>query len=126
MMQLKDIKPLVEIPDYSYYLYLGFIIVATTAAAVGVYWLIKLFSRKKMNKKEEIKKRLRMLDLNDAKRTAYEVTKYGKYLVNDHSRAKLYEDLVRKLTKYKYKKEVPPLSDELKKEIRLFLRLNDE
>ena len=126
MMQLRDIKPLVEIPDYSFYLYIVFIVIATTLAATVVYWLIKFMSKRRVNKKEEIKKRLQTLDLNDSKRVAYEITRYGRYLVHDESRARLYEDLVRKLTKYKYKKETPPLSSELKKEIRLFLRLNDE
>ncbi len=126
MEKLKDIKPLVEIPDYSFYLYLLFIVVATTLAAVLVYLFLRLLSRKKINKKEEIKKRLRSLDLKDAKTVAYEITKYGRYLVSDESKARLYEDLVKKFTPYKYKKEVPPLSEDLKREIKLFLQVHDE
>ncbi len=126
MDKLKDIKSLVDIPDYSFYLYLLFIIVVTTLAAVFVYFLLRILSRKKINKKEEIKKRLRSLDLNDAKTVAYEITRYGRYLVSDESKARLYEDLVKKLTPYKYKKEVPPLNEELKKEIKLFLQVHDE
>ncbi len=126
MEKLKDIKPLVEIPDYSFYLYLGFILFATLLAAVGVYFFIRLLSRKKRDRKRELLEYLRGLDLNDSKRVAYEITKWGRYLVSDESRARLYGELVRKLTPYKYKKEVPPLSDEIKREIRLFLRVNDE
>ncbi len=126
MEKLKSIKPLMEIPDYSFYLYLLFIVVVTTLAAVLVYLLLRALSRKKISKKEEIKKRLRSLDLKDAKRVAYEITKYGRYLVSDESKARLYEDLVKKLTLYKYKKEVPPLGEELKREIKLFLQVHDE
>ncbi len=126
MPKFHDIKPLVEIPDYSFYLYLLFILVATTLAAVLVYLLIRLLSRKKENSRAQILRRLRGLDMSDAKKVAYEITKYGRYIVTDESRARIYEDLVRKLTRYKYKKEVPPLDEDIKKEIRLFLRVNDE
>ncbi len=126
MEKLKSIKPLVDIPDYSFYLYLLFILVATTLAAVLVYLLFRVMSRKKISEKEEIKKRLRALDLEDAKKVAYEITRYGRYLVSDESKARLYEDLVKKLTPYKYKKGVPPLSEELKKEIKLFLQVHNE
>ena len=126
MPKFHDIKPLVEIPDYSFYLYVLFILVATTLAAVLVYLLIRLLSRKKENSRAQILRRLRGLDMSDAKKVAYEITKYGRYIVTDESRARIYEDLVRKLTRYKYKKEVPPLDEDIKKEIRLFLRVNDE
>lgn len=126
MEQLRDIKPLVEIPDYSFFLYLLFIVVVTTLAAVAVYLVIRLFGRKKKNRRAEILARLRSLDLADAKKTAYEITRWGRYIVTDESRARLYEDLVRKLTRYKYKKEVPPLDEDIKRQIHLFLRVNDE
>ena len=126
MEQLRDIKPLVEIPDYSFFLYLLFIVVVTTLAAVAVYLVIRLFGRKKKNRRAEILARLRSLDLADAKKAAYEITKWGRYIVTDESRARLYEDLVRKLTRYKYKKEVPPLDEDIKRQIHLFLRVNDE
>ena len=126
MEKLKDIKPLVEIPDYSFYLYLGFIVLATLLAALAVYMLIKLIGKKKQDRRQEILQRLRSMDLDDAKRVAYEFTKWGRYLVTDESRAKMYEELVRKLTRYKYKKDVPSLDEETKKELKLFLRVNDE
>ncbi len=126
MDKLRDIKPLVEIPDYSIYLYLLFILVATTLAAVLVYMVVKALSKRKENRKKEILKRLKSLDLNDSKKVAYEITKYGKYIISDESRGRLYEDLVKKLTPYKYKKKVPPLDKEIKKEIKLFLRVSDE
>ena len=126
MEKLRDIKPLVAIPDYSFYLYIVFIVVVTSLAAILVYLLIRVLSRKKENRQKEILRRLRGLDLHDAKKVAYKITKYGQFIVTDEARARLYEDLVRKLTRYKYKKEVPPLDEELKREIKLFLRVHDE
>ncbi len=125
MENLRDIKPLVEIPDVSFYIYLLFIVVVTSLAALLVYFIIKLLSKKKINKEKEILQMLRSMNLSDAKKVAYTFTKYAKFLVKDESRARLYEDLVRKLTKYKYKKDVPPLDEDIKKEIQLFLRVHD-
>ncbi len=126
MEQLRDIKPLVEIPDFSFYLYIAFIALMTTLAALLVYFLIKLLSRKKREKREDILAKLRMLDLNNPKEVAYAITKFGKFIVRDEASARLYEDLVRKLTRYKYKREVPPLPEDLKREIKLFLQVHDE
>ncbi|BAF69516.1 hypothetical protein [Nitratiruptor sp. SB155-2] len=126
MQKLRDIKPIVEIPDYSFWLYLFFIVIVTLLAALLVYQLVKLLSRKKIDRRKEILQMLRNLDCNDSKKCAYLLTKYGKYLVTDESRVRLYEDLIRKLTHYKYKKNVPELPEDLKREIRLFLKVHDE
>ena len=126
MEKLRDIKPLVEIPDYSFYLYILVMVVVTLLAALMLFFLIRKLSKKKLNQREQILQRLRSLSFDNPKEVAYQMTKYGRYLVKDESSARLYEDLVRKLTKYKYKKNVEPLDDEIKKEIKLFLRVYDE
>jgi len=100
--------------------------VVTTLVAVLVYLVIKAFGSRKRNRREEILRKLRALDLDDAKEAAYMITRYGRYLVNDSARAKIYEELVRRLTPYKYKKEVPPLDNETRRMIQLFLRVHDE
>ncbi len=126
MEKLRDIKPLVEIPDYSFYLYILVMVVITLLAALMLFFLIRKLSKKKVNQREQILQRLRSLPFDNPKEVAYQMTKYGKYLVKDESSARLYEDLVRKLTKYKYKRDVSPLDESLKKEIKLFLRVYDE
>ena len=126
MDKLRDIKPLVEIPDYSFYLYILVMVVITLLAALMLFFLIRKLSKKKVNQREQILQRLRSLPFDNPKEVAYQMTKYGKYLVKDESSARLYEDLVRKLTKYKYKRDVSPLDESLKKEIKLFLRVYDE
>ena len=89
MEKLRDIKPLVEIPDYSFYLYLGFIATATILAALAVYLLIKLVGKRSKSRRQEVLERLRALDLDESKRVAYEFTKWGRYLATDESRAKI-------------------------------------
>ena len=126
MEKLRDIKLLVEIPDYSFYLYILVMIVVTLLAALMLFFLIRKLSKKRLNQREQILQRLRSLSFDNPKEVAYQMTKYGRYLVKDESSARLYEDLVRKLTKYKYKKNVKPFDDELKKEIKLFLQVYDE
>ena len=126
MEKLRDIKPLVEIPDYSFYLYILVMVVVTLLAALMLFFLIRKLSKKRLNQREQILQRLRSLSFDNPKEVAYQMTKYGRYLVKDESSARLYEDLVRKLTKYKYKKYVKPFDDELKKEIKLFLQVYDE
>ncbi|BCD67558.1 hypothetical protein [Nitratiruptor sp. YY09-18] len=126
MEKLRDIKGLVEIPDYSFFLYIFFIVVVTTLAAVLVYLVIKAIGSRKKSKREEVLQKLRSLNLDNPKEVAYAITRYGRYIVNDSARAKMYEELVRRLTPYKYKKEVPKLDSETKKMINLFLRVHDE
>ena len=126
MEKLRDIKPLVVIPDYSFYLYLLMILGVTIAVALLVYWIIRVMSRKKIRKKEEVLKQLRSLDLSDSKKVAYEITKKGRFLVDSSSSLKVYEELLRRLAKYKYKKEVPPLDSETKRYIKLFLQMGED
>ncbi len=126
MEKLRDIKPLVEIPDYSFYLYLFLIFLATLAAALFVYLLIRIATKKKIDKRKQIVAQLNRLDLNDAKHTAYTITKLGRYVIKDSSSLRIYEELLKRLAKYKYKKEVPPLDDETKKYIKLFLKMINE
>lgn len=126
MEKLRDIKPLVEIPDYSFYLYMAVMVIVTLLIALMLFYLIRFFSKKRVDKREQILKYLRALPFDNPKRVAYAITKYGRFLVKDESSARLYEELVRKLTKYKYKKEVDPLDEELKREIKLFLRVHNE
>jgi hypothetical protein len=123
MEKLRDIKPLVTIPDYSFYLYLVTIISVTLGVAAIIYMLISFFSRTKEDRRKVIIKKLESIDLNDSKRVAYTFTKYGKELIKDESSYKIYSELIRRLAKYKYKKEVEGLDEESLEYIKLFLKV---
>jgi len=105
---LHDIKPLVEIPDYSFYYFLVLLFIATVIV-IGLFFLfIKWFrSRKKFDIRKEHAKALQKVKLTDAKKAAYALTKYGATFQNDSPRhQKIYKELLDALAKYKYKKEV--------------------
>ena len=126
MEKLRDIKPLVEIPDYSFYLYIFLMLLATLVVVVTIYWLITRVSQKRIDERKAILQELQALDFDDPKKVAYLITKKGKLLVKDSSSLKIYEELLRRLAKYKYKKDVPPLDTETKRYIKLFLNMGKD
>lgn len=69
---------------------------------------------------------LKNIDLEDSKRAAYTITKLGRELVWDDRSFKIFEELLRRLQRYKYKKEVSKLDDEVKRYLKLFLETVDE
>jgi len=123
---LRDIRPLVDIPDLSFYLYLAVVTVVTLLVVVFLYWIIRLVGRKRITREKEILTHLRSLDRRDSKRVAYEITLKGRYLVKDSATLKIYEELLRRLAPYKYRKEVPPIDEETNRYIDLFLKMRDD
>ena len=101
MDKLKDIKPIVEVSDTSFYLFLIVMILCLVVIAFLVYKFIKWYK----NRKE-----IYYFDLNNPKETAYTLIK----LIRDKEDAKEYID---KLHNYTYKKEVPPFDKALFDEI---------
>ena len=126
--ELRDIKPLLEIPDGSYYLFLAlvFLGIAFVLAIVGI--LVKKFWRKK---KVDMKKvyfhALENLDWTNVKQSAYEATELGRILTFDNEQAKeIYLQLVPLLESYKYRKEVPVLDEETLSKYNLLVNILDE
>ena len=111
MIPIKDIKPNVEIVDYYF---LAFIVLMVISIIAVIIFLLKRKKTKKFNL-------LKDLDFNDAKKTAYDFTLLARNFVNENNQ-KEYEEIVKMLEKYKYKKEVPPLDNEVKEKIISFLK----
>jgi hypothetical protein len=105
---LHDIKPLVEIPDYSFYYFIALVIMGSLIAVGLFFLLIKwLRSRKKFDVRKEHAKALREIKLKDTKKAAYALTKYGATFAKDSERhQKIYQELLDALSCYKYKKEI--------------------
>ncbi|GAX87050.1 conserved hypothetical protein [Lebetimonas natsushimae] len=116
MIPIRDIKPNVEIIDF-YFIALVAITIILVIAAI-------IFAIKKLQKKHPKKKlleKLKNLDFNNSKKTAYEFTELARNFVNEENRVK-YEEIVKSLKRYKYKKEVPPLSEEDREKIKNFIK----
>lgn len=107
MLNIHDIKPLVEIPDYSIYLYYFAIISSVFLGLFIIYFLYKFFIDKKNNQLKKHYKYLKNIELKNPKDDAYLITRYGRVLAKDDRSKKLLDDLEEDLQDYKYKKEIP-------------------
>ncbi len=127
-LKLHDIKPLVEIVDYSFYYFLALSVIGTVVFFGALYLLFGwLKHRKKENKRKKALEILKKIDLKkDPKQAAYQLTKYGAVFKNDDTRHKeMYENMVSKLQNYKYKKEVEPFDSETVSVINLYREICD-
>jgi hypothetical protein len=124
---LHDIKPLVEIQDYSLY-YLSAIVIVGSFIMLGVmYILYKYLKHKnKLNTRKEHYAKLQNIELEKPKETAYILTKYGLTFADDNERnKKTYEELLEHLASYKYKKEVGAFDSQTQRYIDLYRGMID-
>jgi hypothetical protein len=112
---IHDIKPIVDIQEYSFYYFLGISFVAVLfvgAIAFLIYKYIK--QRNAYNVKKEHFKIINELDLTNTKESAYAITLYGATFKDDSDRHKeMYKNIVDRLEVYKYKKDVEVFDKEI-------------
>ncbi|MDF1876437.1 hypothetical protein JHD47_01225 [Sulfurimonas sp. SAG-AH-194-L11] len=120
---LHDIKPLIEIQEYSLYYFSALVFIASVVVLVLVYLLYKYIKNKNsFNIRAEYLKQLKAVDLSNPKRAAYEITLYGALFEADsEEHKKLYSALVKELETYKYKKDVDSFSEETKHSIKNYV-----
>ncbi|NEW60717.1 hypothetical protein GSY74_05425 [Sulfurovum sp. bin170] len=125
--ELRDIKPLLEIPDMSYYLYIGFLIFIGLILLGVIFFLARKFwlNRKKDMRKLYFKK-LKEVNWESPKESAYAVTYLGRELSLDDRSKDIYRELVPMLESYKYRKEVPKVDSETLKQYNLLVHVIDE
>ena len=125
--QLKDIKPLLEIPDNSYYIYWGIIIVGSLLLLGILFFILKrLWENRKINLAKGYLEKLKVIDWKDAKHSAYEATHYARLLATDDRRKELFSQLEPLLEKYKYKKEVEAIDQDTLNKFNLYVQVADE
>ena len=110
MEGLRDIKGLIEIEDYSLYIFIAIAI----ASLVLLYFIIKkiIYYKRVVSPIKKAKKELKNLDLSNSKIASYRLTKYGKILKDEDFKY---------LEKYKYKREVVEFTKEDLQKIEDFL-----
>ena len=108
MDKLKDIKPIVEVPDNSLYLFIGLIVLSIIIVLCVIYFIYKKLKKPKYS-----------FDLNNSKQTAYKLIEIIREKENS-------EEYINKLHQYTYKKEVPPFDKELFEEIIKKFKINIE
>ena len=125
--ELRDIKPLLEIPDSSYYIYFGLVTLGLFVLLTLVFLVVKKFI---VNRRESLAKRelkvLKEVDWSNAKKAAYTVTRLGRRLANDKRSEEIYAQILPLLEEYKYKKEVPSVNDKTLKHYHLLVHILDE
>jgi len=125
--ELRDIKPLLEIPDSSYYIYIGLIILAIVLVTTVLVFLgIKLWKLRKADMRKVYLKELKALDWSETKKSAYLATELGRKLATEERTEEIYRQLVPLLEQYKYKKEVPSIDDETLQQYNLLVHVLDE
>ena len=118
MQGLKDIKPLMTVPDHSL-LMLLFLIAGVLLLALGLYFRLKKPARKRrrrLSKREQAVENLKALDFSDTKEAVYDFSE-NMHVLTDENGNEAFHKLLEKLEVYKYKKEVPPLSESDKQEM---------
>ncbi len=111
---LHDIKPIIDVQEYSLYYLLGMSFFVFLLACGILYILYKRIQRHKaFNIRKEHKKLLSSLNLSNPKKSAYLITLYGATFKEDSPRhVEMYANLTARLESYKYKKEVANLDSE--------------
>jgi len=118
MQGLKDIKPLMTVPDHSLLMLIS-LIAGVLVLALGIYFRLKKPARKRrrrLSKREQAAENLKALDFSDTKEAVYDFSE-NMHVLTDESDNEAFHKLLEKLEVYKYKKEVPPLSESDKQEM---------
>ena len=124
---LHDIKPIVEIQEYSLYYSIALVLVALFLVFGTLYLLYKwMKNRNRYNIRKEHLRLINELDLSQTKESAYLVTSYGFTFKDDSPRqTQMYENLSQRLDEYKYKKEVESFDEEVLGYIELYKGMLD-
>ena len=122
MEELRDIKGIVEVTDYSLYYLLGLVGLGIVVAFVAGTLLYRQLTKKDpLTQKKVAMELLEKFEFGDAKRSVYEFSHLAQYAVNEEQRREL-EALLSDLELYKFKKEVPELDEKLKARMQAFIK----
>jgi len=124
---LKDIKELAVIEDYSLYLFIAVLIVALITG----FYIFKFVYKKvlrgcKIDCKKYYLYKLHSIDLSNPKKAAYEITYYGRKLALDKRSKELFYQLKIRLDRYKYKKDIKRLDRDTINYFNLYKQVCDE
>ena len=112
MEELKDIKGIIEVPDYSLWILLSIIVCVIFSLVLAIYFFK---NRRKKRKKPTLKqiamKNLKEINFDDTKGAVYSFCENFQYFIDEKNKES-FEQLQKELEIYKYKKEVEKLSEE--------------
>ena len=125
--ELRDIKPLLEIPDHSYAifmtlaLFMGLLVLSLLFILLRKFWI-----KRKENMEKVYFKRLKNVNWNRTKEAAYEVTYLGRLFTDEPRVEEIYKQLIPMLEAYKYRKDVPSVDGDTLRQYDLLVHVIDE
>jgi len=123
--KIHDIKDIVKIPDNSIFIYYGLIFLGLLLSLIILLFIIKYFKNKKVNQRKVYFETLKNIEFKDSKKDAYIITKNLRLLIKNDREKILANELINELNEYKYKKEVPNISNDIKNKLTTLLGIID-
>jgi len=123
---VNDIAPLVEVHDYSVYLFAGLVTIGMVASISIVFWVLKKWRSRHVSERRKVYEKLENVDFSDPKRAAYAISAFGRRFAQDNERTqKAYQNLFERLSPYKYAPHVEAIDDETLGYYHLYLEIID-
>jgi len=122
LSQLKDIKPIVDIPNSDLHILIAIVSFLLLLIIVGLYkYFTRIKKPKKATPKQLALKRFKNLDYDDTKEVVYCFSVDGSLFLTEQNKDQ-FKTIEKELEQYKYKKDVDPLTNEIKSKIKIFLK----
>lgn len=122
MEGLRDIKDIVEINEHSFALFIATLLFALLLLFLGLYlFKNRRRRRKKPTPRALAKEALEQLNFDNTKEVVYDFLEYGVLFITEKNE-EAFKKIEDALAPYKYKKEVPALEEQLKKDIKSFIK----
>jgi flagellar biosynthesis/type III secretory pathway M-ring protein FliF/YscJ len=122
MGQLKDIKSIVYVVDYSLsYLLILIFIVCFIVLVVLYKYFTKIRKTKQLTDKQIALKKLQSINYENIKELVYTFSVDGYLFVTDKNKDE-FNTIEKQLEQYKYKKEIPELPKEIEEKITKFIK----
>jgi hypothetical protein len=119
-LPLKPIKAIVDVPDQSLWIFAALVAALLLVLAALAFWLVRRKKGRIDRKRKEALRRLDALDFGDTKKAVYDFSLLGHFVLTPETE-KTFKTLLAALEPYKFKKEVPPLPEELKTRMLAFI-----
>ncbi|BAK72531.1 MAG: hypothetical protein AB7S49_08450 [Arcobacter sp.] len=125
LSKLNDIKELEKIPDNSIFIFALLVFLGILVLLSIVFLIIKFLKNRKKSPRKIYFEILKQIDFEDAKKSAYLITKYARLVASNEREKKLANELIDELEKYKYRKNVEIINNEIKNKYSIFLEALD-
>ncbi len=124
-LKIHDIKDIVEIPDYSIFMFYSLIFLGLLILLLIILFIIRYFKNKKPNMRKEYFQILKDIDYSQSKSSAYTISRYIRLLAKNERENILADELIELLQEYKYKKDVKQIDDNIKAKLSIFMDVVD-